>query len=468
MVFSSSSFLFLFLPAVFIGYLLVSRLCGKLRNAYLFLASMVFYCWNGTRYAALLLFSVAANYLLARGVGRQGKPGGKRVLLLLALGVNLGLLGYYKYANFFLSNLSLVSGRTFPLREIVLPLGISFYTFQAMSYLIDVYRGDPALRNPVDLGLYISFFPQLIAGPIVRYGQVRERLSVRGTTRDDFFAGMQRFLIGLCKKVILANHLGELADRVFSGGMSVKSSVFLLWLAAVAYTLQLYYDFSGYSDMAIGLGRLFGFSFPENFNYPYAASSISDFWRRWHMTLSGWFRDYVYIPLGGSRRGSARHVLNLLVVWLLTGLWHGAAWQFVFWGFAYFLLLVFEKYLLPRAVLRSRVGAAVYRVFTLLCVCLLWVVFRAEDFPAAVRFISGMFGLSHLDLFNAYGLFQAREYAFFLLAGLLFALPVLPALERKNRKFFSALHAAVLLIGTLLSIAFILRETYNPFLYFQF
>lgn len=468
MVFSSSGFLFLFLPAVFIGYVPVSRVCKKLRNAYLFLASMLFYCWNGTRYAALLLFSVGANYLFARLLERREKSGGKRVVLLLALGVNLGLLGYYKYTDFFLSNLSLVSGRAVPLREIVLPLGISFYTFQAMSYLIDVYRGGPALRNPVDLGLYITFFPQLIAGPIVRYGQIRERLSVRVTTRDDFFAGMQRFLIGLCKKVILANHLGELADRVFSGRMPGQNSVLLLWLAAVAYTLQLYYDFSGYSDMAIGLGRLFGFSFPENFNYPYAASSISDFWRRWHMTLSGWFRDYVYIPLGGSQRGSVSHVFNLLVVWLLTGLWHGAAWQFVFWGFVYFLLLVIEKYLLPPAVLHSRVGAAVYRVFTLLCVCLLWVVFRADDFPAAVRFISSMFGLRGLEIFNTFGLFQAREYAFFLLAGLLFAFPVFPVLEKKSPKLFNAVYTGVLFFGTLLSIAFILRETYNPFLYFQF
>lgn len=236
---------------------------------------------------------MAANYLFARLLERREKPSGKWALLLLALGVNLGLLGNYKYTDFFLSNLSLVSGRAFPLREIVLPLGISFYTFQAMSYLIDVYRGGPALRNPVDLGLYITitFFPQLIAGPIVRYGQIRERLSVRVTTRDDFFAGMQRFLIGLCKKVILANHLGELADRVFSDRMPGQNSVLLLWLAAVAYTLQLYYDFSGYSDMAIGLGMLFGFSFPENFSYPYAGSSILDFWHRWHMTLSGWFRD---------------------------------------------------------------------------------------------------------------------------------------------------------------------------------
>ena len=468
MVFSSSSFLFLFLPAVVIGYCLVSRLSKKLRNGYLFLASMIFYCWNGVRYAALLLFSIAANYVYARLIENAKKPGGKRLILLLAIGTNLAPLAYYKYAYFFLSNLSAVSGIGFVLREIALPLGISFYTFQALSYIIDVYRGDNALRNPIDLALYITFFPQLIAGPIVRYGDIRDRLFDRTVSREDYYSGFQRFLTGLCKKVILANHLGELADSVFDSAASAHCSVFLLWLAAIAYTLQLYYDFSGYSDMAIGLGRLFGFSVPENFNYPYIADSISDFWRRWHMTLSGWFRDYLYIPLGGSRRGPARHIFNLLVVWLLTGLWHGAAWHFVFWGGVYFLLLIMEKYLVPRSVFRSRCGAAVYRGFTLLCVCLLWVVFRSPDLPAAVRYISGMFGFKNYTFINAYGLFKAREYAFFLIAGIVFSAPVLPALDKKNHALASAIRAGILLLGTLLSVSFILKETYNPFLYFQF
>ena len=468
MVFSTSSFLFLFLPAVVIGYHLLSLVTKKLSNLFLFLVSLVFYCWNGSEYAWLLLLSVAANYLFAILLHLSKGKKARLFFLLLALLTNLGLLGYYKYANFFLENLSLLTGREYALRKIVLPVGISFYTFQALSYVIDVYRGAEPIRNPIDLGTYITFFPQLIAGPIVRYGQIRDSLRERTVTRSDFFDGMTRFLTGLCKKVILANNLGALADIVFNGGRVTKFSVLMLWLAAVAYSLQLYYDFSGYSDMAIGLGRLFGFSFPENFRFPYAASSITDFWRRWHMTLSGWFRDYVYIPLGGSRVRPARHILNLFLVWLLTGLWHGAAWQFLFWGLAYFLLLLAEKYLIHPERFRSGIPGLLYRIPTLVCICLLWVVFRAGDLHTAFSFIGGLFGAGPDTVVDAYSLFQLREYSFFLVAGLLFAVPFFPRLEKRHPGLYTGLHALLLLLGTLLSVSFIMKDAYNPFLYFQF
>lgn len=468
MVFSSSSFLFLFLPTVVLGYCLLERISRKLTNPFLLIASIIFYCWNGAQHLGVLLFSVSANYFYAVLLHTYSDKKLRKTVLILAICTNLGLLGYYKYSRFLLSNVSLLTGKTFNIQELTLPIGISFYTFQAMSYVIDVYRGTEAIRNPIDLGLYITFFPQLIAGPIVRFGQIRPFLYDRKITKQNYYDGASRFLIGLSKKVILANNLGELADVVFQGGEIANCSVLMLWLAAIAYTLQLYYDFSGYSDMAIGLGCLFGFQLPENFNYPYAAFSITDFWRRWHMTLSGWFRDYVYIPLGGSRKGVARHICNLLAVWALTGLWHGAAWQFLLWGLAYFALLAAEKYLIrPERISYPGIRLA-YRIVTMFCVCLLWVVFRAENLNFAISVIAAMFGRGDNHLLDPRGLFQLREYAFFLAAGVLFAFPVLPVMRSRLPAFYHILYSALMIVGTLISVSTLLKDAYNPFLYFQF
>lgn len=468
MVFSSSSFLFLFLPTVVLGYCLITRINRELTNLFLLIASIIFYCWNGAQHLGVLLFSVSANYFYAVLLYMCSGKKLRKAVLILAICTNLGLLGYYKYSGFVLSNITLMTGKPFNIQEMALPIGISFYTFQAMSYVIDVYRGAEAISNPIDLGLYITFFPQLIAGPIVRFGQIRPFLYDRKITKQNYYDGVSRFLTGLCKKVILANNLGELADVVFQGGDIANSSILTLWLAAVAYTLQLYYDFSGYSDMAIGLGSLFGFQLPENFNYPYASTSVTDFWRRWHMTLSGWFRDYVYIPLGGSRKGVVRHIRNLLVVWILTGFWHGAAWQFLLWGLAYFILLIAEKYLIRPERFSSQSIRFLYRMLTMLLVCLLWVVFRAENLSIAFSIIAAMFGSGENLLLDPRSLFQMREYAFFLITGVLFAFPVLPALRKRLPVFFHIFFSVLLMAGTLISVSMLLKDAYNPFLYFQF
>ena len=468
MVFSTSSFLFLFLPAVVLGYYLLTLMSKKTANFYLFAVSMVFYCWNDTRYAVLLLFSIALNYVSSILLYRICRQRERHLIFLCSLAINIGLLCYYKYTGFLLKNLSLLLNKQFTIPDIILPIGISFYTFQAMSYLIDVYHGGEPLRNPFDLGMYITFFPQLIAGPIVRYGQIQSCIHDRRVCFSDFADGMTRFLTGFCKKVILANNLGALADIVFNGKSPGSYSVLMLWLSAASYTLQIYYDFSGYSDMAIGLGRMFGFRFPENFQYPYSASTITDFWRRWHMTLSGWFRDYVYIPLGGSRKGNRRHILNLLLVWALTGLWHGAAWQFLFWGLSYFVLLITEKYVIHPERFRSFPARFAYRFFTLIVVCLLWVVFRARDFPNALLMIAAMFGYGNSRFFDAFSLFYLREYAFYLFTGVLFMTPVFASFRKEHTSWYFRSQAVLLFLGTLLSIAFILKDSYNPFLYFQF
>ena len=468
MVFSTSSFLFLFLPATVIGYFLAHLICEKLTNAYLFIVSLVFYCWNGTSHVMVLLFSIISNYTFALLIQHSIRNRWRRIFLLSALCVDLGLLGYYKYSGFLLSNYSLLVHSSISIPQIALPIGISFYTFQAMSYVIDVYKGAGAIRNPIDLGMYITFFPQLIAGPIVRYGEIKNYFYNRHISLNDCTDGALRFLTGLCKNVILANNLGALADIVFNGKGLSDFSVLMLWLAAIAFMLQLYYDFSGYSDMAIGLGLLFGFRFPENFNYPYAASSVTDFWRRWHRTLSRWFRDYVYIPLGGSRGGASRHVLNLFIVWILTGFWHGAAWQFLFWGLFYFILLTVEKYMIRPEQMLSPACRMLYRIWTLLNVCILWVVFRSSSLFAALRMLSAMFCFEENPLFNASALFYLREYSFYLITGTLLSFPVFPFLRKKYPSFYIVFQSALLLIGTFVSISFIIKDAYNPFLYFQF
>ena len=381
MIFSSAEFLFLFFCCSLLGYYNPVFKGRRFRNVFLLLVSLFFYAWGEPVYVLLLLASIAVNWVLG-GRAAGGMPH-RRAALIGAVVCNLAGLFVFKYLGFVCANLRLL-GIPAPEMHPALPIGISFYSFQALSYVIDVYRGkSPPQRSVLDVGLYVAFFPQLIAGPIVRYETVAHEIHHRQESWEDFREGVPRFITGLGKKLILANQTALVADAAFS---SASLSAPMAWLGAITYALQIYFDFSGYSDMAIGLGRMFGFHFLENFNRPYQAVSVTDFWRRWHISLSTWFRDYVYIPLGGNRAGRGRHLLNLFIVWMLTGIWHGANWTFVLWGLGYFLLLMAEKY----GGLDRRLGA-LRRPYTLLCVLLLWVLFRADSLGHAGRYFSAMF-----------------------------------------------------------------------------
>ena len=461
MVFSSATFLFLFLPLTLLVYYNPLVRSRGFRNAFLFLASVAFYAWGEPVYVLLMLASIAVNWLfgLAIGAGKNGSA-----VVACAAVFNLAVLFVFKYLDFAITNCNNLLGLTLPLAGLELPIGISFYTFQALSYVIDVKR-KPALaqKNLLHVGLYIACFPQLIAGPIVRYETVAEQIVARRESWTDFSEGLRRFLWGLAKKVILANNLAKTADLAFDGGALTTG---LAWLGMGAYALQIYFDFSGYSDMAIGLGRMFGFRFNENFNYPYAARSVTDFWRRWHISLSSWFRDYVYIPLGGNRVRPARHLFNLFVVWLLTGLWHGANWTFLLWGLAYFVLLMLEKYT-PLQRLPSLFG----RAYTLLAVGLCWVLFRAVSLGAAGEYFRALFFRAPCGLWSgATSSALTNGFVYFLLGGVL-SFPLVPWLKKRRfaqRPAAQYLAALFQLLVFLLTVGFILSSTYDPFIYFNF
>ena len=461
MVFSSATFLFLFLPLTLLVYYNPLVRSRGFRNAFLFLASVAFYAWGEPVYVLLMLASIAANWLfgLAIGAGKNGSA-----VVALAAVFNLAVLFVFKYLDFAVTNCNNLLGLTLPLAGLELPIGISFYTFQALSYVIDVKRKPTlAQKNLLHVGLYIACFPQLIAGPIVRYETVAEQIVARRESWTDFSEGLRRFLWGLAKKVILANNLAKTADLAFDGGALTTG---LAWLGMGAYALQIYFDFSGYSDMAIGLGRMFGFRFNENFNYPYAARSVTDFWRRWHISLSSWFRDYVYIPLGGNRVRPARHLFNLFVVWLLTGLWHGANWTFLLWGLTYFVLLMLEKYT-PLQRLPSLLG----RAYTLLAVGLCWVLFRAVSLGAAGEYLRALFFRAPCGLWSgATSSALTNGFVYFLLGGVL-SFPLVPWLKKRRfaqRPAAQYLAALFQLLVFLLTVGFILSSTYDPFIYFNF
>ncbi|WP_297212746.1 MBOAT family O-acyltransferase [uncultured Flavonifractor sp.] len=468
MLFSSSVFLFLFLPGVLIVYYLLLRPWRQAQNIFLLLASLVFYAWGEPWFVLVMMLSIAVNYGFGLWVDRDGRRGGARLPVVLAVLFNLGILFVFKYLTFTLSILNRL-GAAFVIPGIELPIGISFFTFQALSYVLDVKRGRGQVqRSPLKVGLYISFFPQLIAGPIVKYETVADQIDHRRETWEDFSAGCARFIVGLGKKVLLSNQLALVADRAFLLEGADKLTTSFAWLGALCYTLQIYYDFSGYSDMAIGLGKLFGFHFLENFQYPYLSQSVTEFWRRWHISLSTWFRDYVYFPLGGSRVSSrGKHIRNLFVVWLLTGIWHGANWTFLAWGLFYFVLLVLEKY--------GHLGRGWPEVcrwlFTFLMVNFAWVVFRADGLGAAAGYLGAMLGRGAGLWSGETGLFL-RENWMVLLAGAVFAVPVAPWLRDRAAKWkspvldvgYALLAAAVFLV----SASFIIKGTYNPFIYFNF
>ena len=466
MVFSSTIFLCIFLPLVLLGYYICPK---KGRNLFLLIASLVFYAWGEPKYVFLMIFSIIANYVFGLLMEKYRQSSRRlKLMLVLSVVIDVGLLCVFKYTDFIISNINAAFGANFDLLKLALPIGISFYTFQAMSYTIDVYRGDVKVqRNIIDFGMYITMFPQLIAGPIVRYADVEGQLRDRRVTAQDFSEGAMRFVVGLGKKVLLANQIGALWSEIYALGGS--SSALMAWLGAIAFTFQIYFDFSGYSDMAIGLGRMFGFKFPENFRYPYQSVSITDFWRRWHITLSTWFREYLYIPLGGNRRGFARQALNLLIVWTLTGFWHGAGWNFVLWGLYYFAVLFVEKLFLLKAL--DRAPKILRHIYSLLLIVLGWVIFACDDITVLLPFIGSMFGangaLGGLDLYwlttKAVLLIiccvASTELPKKLMISLGGRLGERPAFILKSV-------LTLLLLG--LSMVFLIGDSYNPFLYFRF
>ena len=466
MLFSSVPFLFYFLPAALILYFLVP---GRFKNFILLLASLFFYAWGEPKYVLLMLVSIVQGYLFGLLVEKHRGEKASKLFLALSVLVSLGLLGFFKYADFFLSSVNAVTGLSLPLLKLSLPIGISFYTFQVLSYVIDVYRGETAAQKRfIDLAAYVSLFPQLIAGPIVRYSDVAGQLRDRTHSVSAAAEGVRRFTVGFAKKVLLANQFGALASAY---KQTQDASVLFVWLYALAFLLQVYFDFSGYSDMAIGLGRILGFRFPENFNYPYISASITEFWRRWHISLGSWFRDYLYIPLGGSRKGKARQLLNILIVWLATGLWHGAAWTFVLWGLWFAVLLLIEKLWLLPLLERRRVLAHVY---TLFFVTLGFVLFDADSAAQALSRIGAMLGAGGLPLSSAQAVYYLKSYGPLLLFGILCATPLpkkaLSALREKRgaKSVLDALEPIALLVPLLIGTAFLVDGSFNPFLYFRF
>ncbi len=475
MVFSSIVFLCIFFPAVVILYYTCPK---RLRNFFLLLASLLFYAWGEPRYIVIMLFSTIFDYCNGRFLeyfiskGRKHTMG--RLVLIISVIGNLGILCFFKYTDFAVTIVNSVAGTDYSLLGLALPIGISFYTFQTMSYTIDVYRGNvTAQHNLISFGMYVCMFPQLIAGPIVRYSDIQNEINTRKTSISLCASGMQRFLLGLGKKVLLANQIGALWDEI-SSLQTGDLSMALAWLGALSYTFQIYFDFSGYSDMAIGLGEMFGFHFPENFNYPYESKSITEFWRRWHMTLSGWFREYVYIPLGGNQKGPARQIFNLLIVWFLTGLWHGAGWNFILWGLYFFVLLTLEKLFLLNVL--NRLPSFLQRLYALFLIVLGWVIFACEDLSKLKSYIKMLAGIG-VPAVNRLALYEWTSHAVFLVILAAASTSMMKkAAEKVSQKFPMPAGQAILfwlkstwcMLILVCSMAMLVSGSYNPFLYFRF
>ncbi len=460
MVFSSVVFLFYFLAPVLAVYFIAPK---RFRNRILFVASLIFYAWGEPKYVLLMLFSAVFNYLSGLAINAAKN---KKAALAVNVIVNIGILAYFKYTNFMLSSIGSLLHISMPVMNIILPIGISFYTFQALSYTIDVYRGNTEVqRSFVSFGLYLSLFPQLIAGPIVRYDDVARQLHKRQITGRMFMEGFTRFCAGLCKKVLIANNVGKIWTLV-SGYDSASLPMSMAWLGIISFSMQIYFDFSGYSDMAIGLGKMFGFNFLENFNYPYISRSITEFWRRWHMSLSSWFKEYVYIPLGGNRCGTLRRYFNLLVVWMLTGLWHGAEWNFVMWGLYYALLLMIEKaFLLQRLKNHGFIGF----IYTAVAVTIGWVMFANTGASNILHYIGAMVNLGNIGVTNGEFLYILDSYK------LLFAITFITALGVPKKLYDRALSGKAFRLkylfaaaGFILCVSYLVDDTFNPFLYFRF
>ena len=449
-----------------ICYFLVPR---KMKNLVLFLGSLVFYAWGEPVYIFLMLFSTISDYVWGRLIEEYRGKDRSRIFLLCSIVINLFILGFFKYADFLMQTVNTVFGTSIPLLKLPLPIGISFYTFQTMSYVIDVYRGDTkAQRNILQFGVYVTMFPQLIAGPILKYHQVERYLQDRRTDLDAISYGVKRFVTGLAKKVLLANVLYELISAYKS---AANVSVLFVWLYAAAYVLHLYFDFSGYSDMAIGLGRIFGFHFIENFNYPYISASVTEFWRRWHMSLGSWFRDYVYIPLGGNRVSKAKWFRNIFIVWLLTGLWHGAAWTFILWGLFFAVFLTAEKLWYGEALIQTRF---LKHLYVLLLIAVSFVIFDAASVSDAFRTIGSLFGLGGLPRSDVLARYYFDSYSGVFLVAIVGATPLPAKIVRQfsekgpGKKIMSVAEPVVLLALLAVVTAYLVDGSFNPFLYFRF
>ncbi len=461
MVFSSITFLFYFLPIVLAIYYLVPN---KLKNTILLIASLLFYFYGEPKYILIMITTIITTYIFGILIEKNSKY--KQIYLIISILINLSFLLYFKYINFIISNINMWLTHKIDLINVILPIGISFYTFQLLSYIIDVYKGRTlAQKNILKLAMYVSLFPQLIAGPIVRYVDIQKQIEKREYTLEKFALGVRRFIIGLSKKVLIANVLGELI-QVF--GVSNEKSVLFYWLYAIANMLQIYFDFSGYSDMAIGLGKMFGFDFLENFNYPYIATSITDFWRRWHISLSSWFRDYIYIPLGGNRVSKIKFVRNILIVWILTGLWHGAEWNFVVWGLFFGILLIIEKLFLEKYI--NKLPKALSRIYVLIIVMISFIIFSGENINIIMENIQGLVGINGVPLITKESLYYLKSYIIIIIVGIIGSMPIMKKVsEIKNmKKLINIIEPIFLLILFLVSTSYIVDGSFNPFLYFRF
>ena len=461
MLFSSIPFLYCFLPAVVLVYFLVPR---SLKNTVLLLFSLLFYGWGEPKYVFLMIATIGVFYGCGLAIGKAKTRSWKKAWMITSVVIGLGLLAIFKYADFFIENFHAATGISVPLLRLALPVGISFYTFQSLSYTIDVYRGSvPVQRNPISFGAYVTLFPQLIAGPIVRYSDVARELDSRTHSWEDAMLGIRRFLIGLGKKIILADNFALLVSVFRDSG---EKSVLFYWMYAIAFTFNIYFDFSGYSDMAIGLGRIFGFHFIENFNYPYLSKSVTEFWRRWHMSLGSWFRDYVYIPMGGNRVSKPRWFLNIFTVWMLTGFWHGAAWNFILWGLLFAVLLLIEK-LVPAI---QKLPDVMKHLYVMLLIVLSFVLFNAESLTQAGADFAGLFGAAGLPAVTAETLYYLRSYGLLFVIGLVGATPVVKntALRIGKTKVGGVLEVMLLITILLVCTAYLVDGSFSPFLYFRF
>lgn len=471
MVFSSEIFLFVFLPSVLVIYYALLRKTKKLKNIFLLAASLFFYAWGEPLYVFLMIGTILLNWLFGILVDKtRDNRITVRILLTLMVLTDVGILGWFKYSVFVILQINRFLHTEIPVPEVALPIGISFFTFQAMSYVIDVYRGRGKVqKNPLQVGLYVSFFPQLIAGPIVRYETIAEQMENREENFTDFSAGVTRFIIGLGKKVIIANNMAVIADYVFDlliSSSGFHASAAMAWLGIISYTLQIFFDFSGYSDMAIGLGRMFGFHYEENFNYPYISATVTELWRRWHISLSSWFRDYVYIPLGGSRVSKPRQIFNIFVVWLLTGIWHGANWTFIAWGLLYFAVLTFEKV----TGLNKKKSWWGGHIYTVLIFMLGWVLFRSPGLGAAFTYIKAMFGIGVNGLCEkAVWAYIGQNWLYYVFAFIGCA-PIVPYIDKKLDKYkaWHVIYAVGIVAILIISVSFISNNAYSPFIYFNF
>lgn len=463
MVFSSITFLFYFLPIVLALYYLVPN---KFKNAVLLISSFIFYFYGEPKYVLLMALSIISTYICGILLDKYKNTQYSKIFLILSITISIGLLVYFKYTDFIIKNINLWFSQKIDLLYVILPIGISFYTFQLMSYIIDVYRGDAKVqKNIFKLATYVSLFPQLIAGPIVRYTTIEKQLEKREYNIKNFSLGVRRFIIGLAKKVMVANVIGNLINVFLA---SNEKTVLFYWLYAISVMLQIYFDFSGYSDMAIGLGKMFGFDFLENFNYPYIATSITDFWRRWHISLSTWFRDYIYIPLGGNRVSKIKWIRNILIVWILTGLWHGAEWNFIIWGLYFGIILIIEKVFLLKYL--EKIPKILNRIYTLFIVMISFIIFHGNGQEQILNNIKGLFGISNIPLVSTESIYYFKSYFVVIIIGIIASTPILKNIVNSKRihKISNILEPVCLLFLFVVCTSYIIDGSFNPFLYFRF